>query len=543
MNPEQRPSLGAGRPLALALAAAGLLVAGATTGLWWGQRGAPAPHAETVRPAGAASATAQAATLSASAPSEGRKILYWYDPMLPATKFDKPGKSPFMDMDLVPKYADGGEDAATANTVKINPAIRQNLGMRLAVVTRGGALAPVQASGEVVFNDREVAVLQARSAGFVERVTPLAPGDVVMAGALLAELRVPEWTAAQQEYLALKAAGSSVDVAELVDAARARLRLTGMPESLIRAVDALGRPQDVVALRAPRAGVVQELGVRAGMSLMAGQTVAKINGIDTVWLDVAVPEAQTSRVRVGQVAQALLSAWPGETVEGRVTALLPALNEGARALRVRVELPNRGARLRPGLSAQVSLLASADADMTGTAELSVPTEAVIRTGTRSLVLVAEDGGRYRPVEVQTGGEVVPVVNAQASDEFGASRTRILKGLREGQKVVASGQFLIDSEASLSGLTPQALVLDAKASAPAVVLHEAEATVDEVSSTEITLTHGPFKSLAMPGMTMPFPLVDAHVAHGIRAGDKVRVGARQTDSGLVIVHIEKIGGSR
>jgi len=480
------------------LAVLALLAAGAAGGWWWATRHAPVADTQATAPA-----------------QDGRAVLYWYDPMVPTQKFDKPGKSPFMDMELVPKYADEGGDAAT---VKISPGVSQNLGVRLATVTRASLGTDVTATGVVGFNEREVAIVQARSGGFVERVAKLAPNDVIGAGAFIAELLVPEWTALQEEYLALKALGDP----SLEAAARARMHLGGMPESLIREVAASGRIRNRIAITAPRGGVIQELDVRPGMTLMAGQTLARINGIGTVWLDVAVPEARAGEVRIGQAAEANFAAFPGEPVRGRVTALLPALDEAARTLRVRVELPNRDGRLRPGLTAQVSLKGTG-----GESALRVPTEAVIRTGRRALVIVAEAEGRYQPVEVTPGREV-------------GNDTVILSGLDEGQQIVASGQFLIDSEASLLGIETRS---SGKAGATPAALHEADAVIDAISASTVTLTHGPFKTLAMPGMTMEFPLARPQLAKGLKAGDRVRVGARETDEGLLIEKLDKSGSKK
>ena len=476
-----------------------LLAAGVAAGLWWGRNYVPGGGGE----------------MPGDAASGEPAVMYWYDPMFPTQKFDKPGKSPFMDMELVPKYADEGGDAST---IKIDPSVSQNLGVRLAVVTRATFGTDVQATGIVEFNERDIAIVQARTGGFVERVANLAPNDVIQSGALIAELLVPEWAAVQQEYLALKALGD----ASLEGAARERMLLAGMPESLIRAVAASGKVRNRISITAPRGGVIQTLDVRPGMTLMAGQTLARINGISTVWLDVAVPESQAGSVRVGQSAEAAFAAFPGKLVQGRVTALLPTLNGEARALRIRVELPNQDGRLRPGLTAQVSLKGEG-----GESALRVPTEAVIRTGKRALVIVAEAEGRYRPVEVILGPE-------------SGSDIVILSGLNEGQKVVASGQFLIDSEASLQGITARAAGADAAMPAP-VALHEADGVIDAISASAVTLTHGPFKTLAMPGMTMEFPLASPKLAKGLKAGDRVRVGARETDDGLLIEKLDKTGG--
>ncbi|MHB1214018.1 MAG: efflux RND transporter periplasmic adaptor subunit [Thiobacillus sp.] len=478
-----------------------LLAVGVAAGLWWGKN----------------PVTAGGKDISANAGKDGRSVLYWYDPMVPTQKFDTPGKSPFMEMQLVPKYADEGGDAAT---VKIDPDVAQNLGVRLAVVTRAPFGADVQATGSVDFNERDIAIVQARSGGFVERVANLAPNDVVGAGAFIAELLVPEWAALQQEYLALRALGD----ASLEGAARERMRLGGMPERLIREVAASGKVRNRISITAPRSGVIQTLEVRPGMTLMAGQTLARINGIATVWLDVAVPEAQAGSVRVGQTVKADFPAYPGKPVQGRVTALLPTLNDAARALRVRVELPNQDGRLRPGLTAQVSIRGTG-----GESALRVPTEAVIRTGRRALVIVAEAEGRYRPVEVILGPE-------------SGTGTVIVSGLDEGQKIVASGQFLIDSEASLQGIVARTSG-SAEAMPVPVALHEADAVIKDISDAYVTLAHGPFKTLSMPGMTMEFPLANPKLAKGLQAGDRVRVGARETDDGLVIEKLDRTGGAK
>ena len=366
--------------------------------------------------------TGMAPSMAASAP----KALYWYDPMFPQQKFDKPGKSPFMDMQLVAQYAD---DKADAQTLRVDPGQTENLGVRLATVSRGMLATRVMASGVLGFNERDVAVVQARTPGFVERVYNLAPGDVLKPDAALADVLVPEWAAAQEEFLALKRVGDSA----LLAAARQRLRLTGMPPALIAQVERSGKVQPVLTVTSPVGGVLQTLNVRQGMTLALGETLAQVNGLGSVWLTVAVPEAQAAAVAPGQTVEARLPAFAGEVFKGTVSTILPQTNADSRTLQVRVELANPGARLRPGLTAQVSLEQGIDQHV-----LWVPSEAVIRTGHQALVMLAEEGGHYRPVEVRTGPE-------------NDGQTAILQGLQEGQQVVSSGQFLLDSEASLKGL--------------------------------------------------------------------------------------------
>jgi len=409
------------KPLILSMLACLLLTLGGGMGWWLAMRNSQplVDHAE------------------ATPPDSPRKVLYWYDPMMPQQHFDQPGKSPFMDMELIAKYADTPTDTGetTATELSIDPVVSASIGIRLATVSRLPLSRQIEVSGLLAFNERDVAVVQTRSGGFVERVWPLAAGDVVKAGQPLVEILAPEWAAAQQELLAVRGLADPV----LLSAARERLRLLGMPDSLIRQLERTGTVQLRHTISAPIAGAIQALEVRNGMTLMSGQTLARINGLSSVWLDVAVPEAQVDAARIGNRAEVKLGGFPEQAIDARVSTILPALNESSRSIRVRIELKNPRLQLRPGQSAQVRL-SSAGRETA----LTVPTEALIRTGKRTLVMLAGEHGRFSPLEVSVGHEI-------------GDRTQIVGGLEEGQQVVSSGQFLIDSEASLNGIEARSLV--------------------------------------------------------------------------------------
>lgn len=367
-----------------------------------------------------------------AAPNVGtseQRILYWYDPMKPDQHFDKPGKSPFMDMELVPMYA-GEKSTQSGVGLRIDPRLLQNTGVRYASVEKGELEQAIQAVGTLAFNDRLVTVVQARTGGLVEQVHDWALNDILPAGAPLAEVRVPEWYGAQTEYLALLKAGEP----GLAAAARIRLSQLGMTEAQITRLETSGSPEAVMTITTPQAGVLQELDVRAGMTLAPGQTLARINGIGTVWLEADVPEAQAAGVAIGQKANATFTSWPGQTFTGRVTTLLPVLERDTRTLRVRFEWLNPEGKLRPGMYAQVDLVHAQTVP-----HLLIPSEAVIVTGRRNVVIVAGQDGHFVPAEVTTGREA-------------NGKTEILAGLRQGERVVVSGQFLIDSEASLRGVS-------------------------------------------------------------------------------------------
>jgi Cu(I)/Ag(I) efflux system membrane fusion protein len=451
------------------------------------------------------------------APADQRRPLYWYDPMVPTQHFDKPGNSPFMDMQLQPKYPDGPSsgDGGGAAGVAIDPAATQSLGLRTAVARRGMLAGGVTATGTIDFNQRDIAIIQALSAGFVQRVYARAPGDVIGAGAPLADILVPEWSGAQAEYLAVRHTGN----AALAQAARQRLALLGMPASTIAAMERSGRPNSVITVSTPTGGVIKTLGVRVGMTVTQGQTLAEIDGLGTVWLDAAVPEATAGTLKPGQTAQATLAALPGESVSGRVSAILPDVQADSRTLTVRIALPNRGRRLKPGMFASVSF------DSGGRQALLVPSEAIIRTGKRTLVMLAAAKGRYRPAEVRIGRE--------AGDE-----TEILAGLSEGERVVASGQFLIDSEASLSGIAPRPIPAPHESS-PA--LYETAGRIEALKPDSVTLSHDPVPAIGWPAMTMTFALPDRTLSEGLKVGDHVRFGFDRPPAGPTIRRMAKVPG--
>ena len=369
-------------------------------------------------------------------PTTGRRVLYYHDPMVPGNKFDKPAKSPFMDMMLVPVYADSDGDGSK---VTVSPRIQQNLGLRTAAVTEGRLSPQVAAVGSITFNERDQVIVQARATGYVERLHVRATLDRVAKGQALAELYVPDWIAAQEEFLSVRRMQGS-DLAPLVDGARQRMRQVGMSDAQIALVDSSGRTQPRSTLVAPIGGVVTELMAREGMTVAPGATLFRINGLSTVWANAEVPESQSALLRPGAKVQARSPAAPGAIFDGKVQAILPDVNQTTRTLKARVELANANGALVPGMFVQMQFM-----DMRNEKALLVPTEAIIQTGKRTVVMLAvqgeksgESSGRFRPVDVEIGIE-------------SGGQTEVKRGLQLGQRVVVSSQFLIDSEASLKGV--------------------------------------------------------------------------------------------
>lgn len=348
-----------------------------------------------------------------------------------------------------------------------------------------------------------------------------APLDPVRKGQALVDILSPEWVAAQEEYLTLRRM-QTVDAESLRSAARQRMLLLGLSEEAIRLVESTGQVQTRATYYAPVGGVVSELGVREGMTVVTGAPLFRINGLGRVWVNAEVPEAQAYGMRPGQPVKARASAYAGEVFNGRINALLPQVSPATRTLVARIELPNPGGRLAPGMFMTVALSSAAKKET-----LLVPSEAIIQTGKRTVVMLALDAGKFQPVDVTMGAEA----NGQ---------TEITAGLQLGQKVVLSGQFLIDSEASLKGATTR--MADVAAAAPPVAAeHQGEGRIESINRQFVTLSHDPIPSLQWGAMTMEFAMPKTGVPAGLKPGQRVRFALTVGKDGMpVITRIEAMG---
>ncbi|HBM2917498.1 TPA: efflux RND transporter periplasmic adaptor subunit [Klebsiella michiganensis] len=475
--------------LAIALAAA--------SGYWLGSRNAPTSSAD-----GAQTET-------------GRKVLYWYDPMAPGTRFDKPGKSPFMDMDLVPRYADEGA-GEEAGGVQISARQQQNLGVRTADVARRTLAQKLSAFGTVAIDERSVETVPALTSGLIEKLYVNASQQFVKKNEALAELWIPQWAAAQQEYLAVRQLGDS----GLTAAARGRLQLQFMPDAIIRSVERSGKPQTRITVRAPHDGYVSKLDVRTGAQVTATQPLFELASLDPVWIVIDYPQSQASLLRVGSQVTATTSSWPGTTFQGTVSELLPDLEATTRTLKARVVLNNPQHQLKPGMYLNVEL---AEAQQ-GREVLTIPEEALIATGTSNRVLIADGEGHFRPVEVTAGRTQDGLVE-------------VTSGLEEGQKVVTSGQFLIDSEASLRSALPQMAGQNEE-----IQSYSAQGIIKAVSDEAVTIAHQPVPALKWPAMIMDFAITP-QLREQVRPGESVMFHFVLTDEGARVTSIMPMSGAK
>ncbi len=361
------------------------------------------------------------ASTSTAAPAK-RKVLYWKAPMDPNFRSDKPGKSP-MGMDLVPIYADTQNDSAD---VRISPSVVNNLGVRTATVQRGSMSDGIEAVGYVAYDDSTIASINTRADGWIEKLAVKSTGDRVRRGQVLYRLFSPKLATAQREYLTALDSHSK----SLIAASRERMRALGFTAAQVSRLQRTRTISDRVARIAGADGVVMKLGISEGAYVMPATMVMKLADLKDVWVMLEVDEANAAMLHAGQAADVSFDAFPDRQWHGVVDYVYPDLNSMTRSVKARVRIANPDRRLQPNMFAHVALHAGTPRD-----SVYIPRLALIRTGHSDRVVVAHGGGRFDVCPVKLGS-------------VGGEQAQILEGLRPGQRVVTSAQFLIDSEANI-----------------------------------------------------------------------------------------------
>ena len=445
-------------------------------------------------------------------PCPRRAVLYWYDPMIPQERYPGPGKSS-MNMDLIPKCA--GE---TAEGVRVSPAMQQNLGIRTARAEVRDIAPMVRAVGRVELDERLIAEVQTLTPGFVDQLTVRAEGEPVQRGARIATVYSPELLTAQNEFKAVLAMPAGVAPASLRQAARNRLRLLGLPNAAIQRLERGGAPQRTYPVFAPTSGIITAIGARPGAQVSPGQSIVTIGGLSRVWVVAEVPEASLGDVRVGLPAEVSFAAYPGDVRAGTIDYIFPRLEPEARTARVRLTLDNPGQRLLAGMFANITIRG------TGGMALVVPSEAVIDTGRRRVV-IARRNGAFLPVEVEMGRQL---------DEW----TQILSGVQRGDEVVVSGQFLIDSEASLSGVMDRLAAASRQPAGEPAARATGTIRSMDLQRGRMTIAHGPVPALNWPPMTMTFVVRNPVMLRGLTRGDRIEFAFRRQGDSFVVERIRK-----
>jgi RND family efflux transporter MFP subunit len=367
-----------------------------------------------------------------------RKIKYWQAPMDPTYVSDKPGKSP-MGMDLVPVYEDEGEEL-DKGAIRIDPVIVQNIGVRTTKVSRGPLHATIRTVGHVTYDEKRVEHIHTKVSGWVEKLFVDTAGEEVHKGQELLTLYSPELVATQEEYLqALKyrektSSSRFTEVVRggetLIKASRERLLLMDIDPEQIKALKERGEVQKNMLLRSPTSGIVVEKHVLDGMKVGPGMKLYTIADLSRVWVIASVYEYELPFLKVGQEAEMTLPYELGAKYKGHITFIYPYLSAKTRTVQVRMEFENPELKLKPDMYADIVIKSKLSDEA-----ILVPSEAVIRTGARNVVITSLGRGKFLPKEVTPGPEGEGVV-------------QIISGLNEGETVVTSGQFLIDSESNL-----------------------------------------------------------------------------------------------
>lgn len=407
---------------------------------------AQSPHAGHAMPA-------EVAQAKPAAPGE-RKVLYWYDPMHPAYKSNKPGTAPDCGMDLVPKYAD--EESAIKNlppgTVQITADRQQLIGVRTGKVERQRVERMLRVVGRIGIDETRVAHVHTKVSGYIEHVFADFIGKEVKVGDPLFTIYSPELVSTQEEYLiAVRAqkelkdspyAEVSGGAASLVKAARERLRLWDVSEEEVAALEREGKVKRELTIHSPAGGIVTERAAyQHGRYVSPEMDLYTITNLSSIWMLAEVFEYEVPYVHLGQKATVRLSYTPGKVHTGTVSFINPSVDPKTRTVRVRIELPNPSHELKPDMYADVEL--AIDYGL----QIVVPQEAVLDSGTQQVVFVARGDGYFEPRPIKTGPKLVGMPKG-AGVAAGSEQVIVVSGLRPGETIVTSGNFLIDSESRL-----------------------------------------------------------------------------------------------
>jgi Cu(I)/Ag(I) efflux system membrane fusion protein len=435
--------------------------------------------------------------------------LYWVAPMDKSYRRDAPGQSP-MGMNLVPVYDEGS--AGEEGTVKISPVVENNLGVKTGRVKKAQLTMPVETVGTVQFDESKISHVHSRVEGWIEVLNVSAAGDPVKKGQTLYELYSPALVSAQEEFLAALRSGNK----NLIRASKSRLFSLGLDERHAKRLKQRGKVDQRVKVLAEQDGVIIDLKVRRGMHIKPSTEVLSIGSLDSVWVLGEVFERQSYLVKRGQTVEIELNAMPGKTWKGSLNYIYPQLDPKTRTLSIRVRIANADHFLKPNMLANLRVLSIAKE-----ATLTIPKQALIKAGPYSRVVKALGEGKYKSVLVEAGFEGVV-------DGGGEQLIQILSGLAEGDSVVTSAQFLIDSESNIDAELARMSHLSAEAVNTIEKEHLGSKTIKSRGMIEsimpelrkVNLTHEPIPELAWPAMKMDFFVSDTVDLDSVAKGDDI-----------------------
>lgn len=361
----------------------------------------------------------------ASQETTNKKPLYWIDPMEPTVHYPGPGKS-HMGMELIPIYPENNQEKGNEVTVRITPTVVNNLGIRIAPVIQTTLAKHIDTVGYVEPNENQISHIHTYADGWVKNLVVKTVGDSVKKGQLLLQYYSPLLVTAQDEYLiALEGNNQS-----LIAASYKRLQALHISDQQIQDIKKSHQSNQLVAIYAPQDGIVTELNIREGMRVTPDVEIMSLVDLASVWIIAQIFEEQAAWVKEGDSAEARISAFPQKLWKGTVEYVYPRLEPMTRTVKVRFRFDNPDNQLKPNMYASISILVKPKSNV-----LSIPLEALIRSSHGDRVIVALGKGRFQVRQVKTGME-------------SGGRVEILSGLKVGENVVISGQFLLDSESNL-----------------------------------------------------------------------------------------------
>jgi Cu(I)/Ag(I) efflux system membrane fusion protein len=439
-----------------------------------------------------------------------KKPLYWVAPMDANYKRDKPGKSP-MGMDLVPVYDDGGKGPDEGpGTIRISPDVVNNLGVRTAIVSYKSLHTEINTVGYVAYDEDKLVHIHPRVQGWIEKLYVKAIGDPVKKGQPLYEIYSPELVNAQEELLLALDRKNS----RLISAAENRLSALQLPKSSIVKLKKTKKVQQTITFYSTQNGVVENLKIREGFFVKPGSTLMSIGDLSEVWVEAEVFERQAGQVKTGTPVTMTLDYLPGKTWQGKVDYIYPTLDAKTRTVKVRLRFKNEEGEFKPNMFAQIAIHTTGDEQA-----LLIPKEALIRTGNQDRVVLALGEGSFKSVAVSVG-------------RYDSESVEILEGVRDGEKVVSSAQFLLDSESSKSSdfKRMNSDVDEADASMPSSVWVQASIESMMADHKMLTLAHEAIPEWEWPEMTMDFIASDSVDFSLLSEGMSLHVEVTKEDNG-------------
>lgn len=439
-----------------------------------------------------------------------KKPLYWVAPMDANYKRDKPGKSP-MGMDLVPVYDDGGKGPDEGpGTIRISPDVVNNLGVRTAIVSYKSLHTEINTVGYVAYDEDKLVHIHPRVQGWIEKLYVKAIGDPVKKGQPLYEIYSPELVNAQEELLLALDRKNS----RLISAAENRLSALQLPKSSIVKLKKTKKVQQTITFYSPQNGVVENLKIREGFFVKPGSTLMSIGDLSEVWVEAEVFERQAGQVKTGTPVTMTLDYLPGKTWQGKVDYIYPTLDAKTRTVKVRLRFKNEEGEFKPNMFAQIAIHTTGDEQA-----LLIPKEALIRTGNQDRVVLALGEGSFKSVAVSVG-------------RYDSESVEIIEGVHDGEKVVSSAQFLLDSESSKSSdfKRMNSDVDEADASMPSSVWVQASIESMMADHKMLTLAHEAIPEWEWPEMTMDFIASDSVDFSLLSEGMSLHVEVTKEDNG-------------